>query len=58
MCPETEFRTQGYLTLEYLLGAGWWIVKMTKGKKTKKQKTGEKLQCTKQQHPWPLPTGR
>lgn len=36
MCQETEFRTQGYLTLEYLLGGGWWIVKMTKEKKKKK----------------------
>ena len=51
MCPETEFRTQGYLALEYLLGGGWWVVKMSKGKK--KQKTGEKLQCATQQHPWP-----
>jgi len=24
MCQETEFRTQGYLTLEYLLGG--WVV--------------------------------
>ena len=37
MCPETEFRTQGYLALEYLLGGGWWVVKMSKGKKNKKQ---------------------